>query len=82
MTREDALEVKDILDAMSDWERWKYLLDNPTLEYIVFLDNAETYIELGHFEDEEVMSDFDSYIGWSDGVQVLLDELGIKYEVV
>lgn len=68
------------LEKMNDYEKWQCLItNNDWVGYCVNLDNDYTFITFDGCED--VVS-FDDYIGWSDGVQKLLETIGVNYEPV
>ena len=58
-----------------DSERWQWLLDNPEVDYQVYLDNDDTFVT---FDGHDDVISFDEYIGRSYGVVTLLDVLGIN----
>lgn len=66
----------------SDIQRWQYVFENSD-KFIVKLDNDETYLHcVGDDRDEPAMIEIDWYIGNSDGIQHLLDALGVESEGV
>jgi len=74
-------EFKKLTD---DRERWQWLLDNKDAEYTVFLDNDDTFVAFGSTDDinfDDVLY-FDDYIGWADGVEILMNVVGINAECV
>lgn len=70
-------EFKELTD---DVERWKWLRDNPDADYMVLLDNDDTIVL---FDDEnDIYVDIDWYVGCKEGIQNLLEAMGIKAECV
>lgn len=68
----------------TDIGRWNLVLANKD-KIRLMLDNDLTYAVFDGEKDEygdTLALDFDTYIGWSDGVFLLLDALGIKAEGV
>ena len=89
MTQDISLETTHKLNqlkfkwqTLTDELRWKTLpqiqQDIPGL--IVNLDNDDTFIT--HRDNEDFMLFFDNFIGWKDGVQILLKAFNIKAEPV
>jgi len=72
-------EMFNKLKKMDDYEKWKWLIKNQWSGVIVMLDNDDTFIT--HI-DYDGYASFQEYIGWSDGVFVLLDSMGIKCDCV
>lgn len=69
-------------DMESDVERWIFIKENPDL-FTVFLDNDDTYAQcVGDDRDEPAMIQFTWYVGWADGVQHLMEAIGINAECV
>lgn len=64
----------------TDKEKWKWLMTNQGKGLVVMLDNDDTFVV--DENDEETTGRFNEYIGWSDGVQILLDVIGIQAECV
>ena len=64
----------------NDKQRWEFIRDNQHLGYIVQLDNDSTFIIHPDIEDEYL--DFDTYLGWTDGLQTFLNVFNIKAETV
>lgn len=83
-------EFKDAFDnAENDEKRWELVRDNQHLNITVLCDNDSTHVshnaEIYDDEDEnfdEWYGEFDSYIGWTDGVFELLHMLNIKADCV
>jgi len=81
---------------LSDWnaldndtKRWQSIKDNTSLNdgLVVVLDNGSTHVRLSDYYTDDAqdsvnprLNGFDSYIGNSDGVEILLDTLGIACE--
>ena len=72
---------------LKDIEKWAYVLEHRD-EIVIYLDNDLTY---GHFinddhdqeeYDDRVTLDFDWYLGYPDGLQILLSAIGINFELV
>ncbi len=67
---------------LNDNDRWKFIQKLSPDDYIVVLDKDSTFVL---FIDHETMSDiavdFDEKIGTHFGITLLLDTLGINYEV-
>jgi hypothetical protein len=72
---------KEFNKLKSDDERWEWLLKNKEAkDYVLFIDNDDTFIVFE--EDDDKIVSFDDYIGWSTGVNCLLTVLEINYEEV
>ncbi len=80
MTKTTFNKIKKEWNMHSDKERWLFLLDSQHLGFIVQLDNDDTFVIHPDIEDEYLQ--FNEYIGWSDGIQVLLNAINIKAEPV
>lgn len=87
MSKKTFQDRADKFNKLSDLKKWKYVLKHKD-EIEIFLDNDMTY---GHFIADEATEendweratlDFDWYLGWSDGVQILLKAIGVKAEGV
>lgn len=74
-------EQFDKLENMSDEDLWSWLIDNPSTDYTIYLDNDDTFIHFPDFPNETIS--FSGYVGWSDGIVTLLcDVLNLKAECV
>jgi hypothetical protein len=77
---------KEFKILKNDIQRWKWILKNKD-KIIVFLDNDDTFAAMAEDKynasigNEEIF-EFDTYLGYSDGVIYLLEALGIESEVV
>ena len=81
----------------SDKDRFRFLLRHKGV-FVLMLDNDDTFanisdaafksVEIDKYSPEAddlndlITGQFNSYLGWSDGVRVLLDVVGIKAECV
>ena len=74
----DVEEILSYLLSVSDDEKWRWVIDNRSV--LIYLDTDKTYFLLGDEEDHIV--EFDSHLGNTFGVKILLDELGIEYEEI
>jgi hypothetical protein len=74
--------IKEFRELKNDVARWVWLRDNQTEENLppVTLDNDDTCVYMGEINGEDEFLQFSNYIGWSDGVQELLEAMGIKNE--
>jgi hypothetical protein len=61
----------------NDDARWHWLVEHRHVPFTVYCDNDSTSVQFG---DQDV--EFDHYIGWSDGVMILLNAVGIHAECV
>lgn len=69
-------------DMESDVDRWIFIKENPDL-FTVHLDNDDTHVTcVGDDRDEPAVIDIMWYIGWSDGIQHLMEAIGINAECV
>ncbi len=68
---------------LTDKLRWKALpeIQKKHPELILMLDN-DTYIVHKDIDAEKFILQFDEFIGWSDGVQILLKAFNIRAEPV
>ena len=72
------LKRKQIKSKTTDEDRWKWMLRNSRLlNFIVMLDNDDTYIIDGDDPDGDWYVNFDEFIGNADGVRNLLSIIGI-----
>ena len=78
----DAEFIERFRACKNDDERWRLVLENKDLGFLVNLDNDDTFITLDDEKYEEVTLNFDDYIGWSDGVLILLRVCGVMAESV
>jgi hypothetical protein len=72
--------LKEFQQLKNDGERWGWLIkhkDNP--HYVLKLDNDDTFLE---FKEVDGWGQFDDYLGWGEGVQNLLEAIGINAELV
>ena len=74
--------IKELAALKTDKERWAYLLEKKDPFLLVLLDNDMTFVVDSETTEDEESVDFDTYVGWSDGVQILLDAAGIANERV
>ena len=95
MNIEDLKNIcKNWNDLKTDKERYKYLIENKGI-FVLRLDNDDTFPEFSEkFMDDfgidiydldgliPELESFDYYLGWSDGVKVLLKMVGIEAEEV
>ena len=85
MTEQRQLEhIKFKWESMNDKLRWKALpslqVNHPKL--ILNLDNDDTFITYKDLDTEDFILQFDEFIGWSDGIQIMLKAFNIKAEPV
>ena len=85
MTERQQLDhIKFKWNSMTDELRWKSLsyiqTEHPDL--ILMLDNDDTYVIHKDLDAEDFILQFDEFIGWSDGIQILLKAFNIKAEPV
>jgi len=68
----------------NDVDRWKWVKENQGEENLppVSLDNDDTCICINPESDNPAFLQFDHYIGWDEGVEHLLEAMGIKAESV
>ena len=66
-------------NSMTDKDRWQWVMQNQDKGFIVMLDNDDTFIQR---EDGEQVFTFTEYLGWSEGVVILLDVIGVRCECV
>lgn len=66
----------------SDKERWLWIKDHQSVGITIYLDNDDTFGAFDDDEDGEFRLCFVNYLGWSEGMQILLDALGIEAEGV
>ena len=66
-------------NRMTDKDRWRWVLQNQDKGFIVMLDNDDTFIQS---EDGEQVFTFTEYLGWSEGVVILLQVIGVRCECV
>jgi hypothetical protein len=67
----------------TDAGRWKWLKNNPDCYVSVQCDNDDTYVIFGYDEDgEAIISSFDWYVGWSEGIFEMFEAFGIEGERV
>lgn len=76
----------EIIKCKCDEDRYKFLVvhqSNPNLPTL-HLDNDDTFISFDDDDawDESKLIQFDHYLGWSDGILVLMRTIGIKCESV
>ena len=69
--------IDEFNQLKTDVERWVWVKSHQHTGAVVNLDNDDTFIVIG-----DLYATFDSYIGWSDGVQELLKAMGIAAEAV
>lgn len=69
-------------ELKNDLERWDWILKNQDKGITVWLDNDDTYAQFNDDEEAEYLMQFNEYIGWADGIFVLMDVVGIKAESV
>jgi hypothetical protein len=72
---------------MSDEDKWIWVRENQDVGITVHLDNDDTYITFDAADNEDdddgvLAIQFNGYLGWSDGVQSLLESLDIAHECV
>jgi len=82
MTNNELLEEFNSLP--NDVEKWKWIKRHQHTGILIYLDNDSTCGVLPDENDPEdpLIFDFDSYVGWADGVECLLEAIGIKAECV
>jgi hypothetical protein len=77
---------QQFLSFKTDKERWGFLITLDKTKFKIILDNDETYVcffESGYdWETEYEWDKFDSWLGDSNGVFILLEVLGISAESV
>lgn len=71
----------------NDEERWNWVIEHKDDGILVYLDNDDTFVVLvdakgNRYEDDDWYGDFSDYIGWSEGVSILLDTIGIPHSFV
>lgn len=72
--------LKTEFDALTEKEQWKWLIENKDKVAQIDLDNDETYISF--IDDDENESRFKADIGNRQGVNYLLEALGLAvYDV-
>lgn len=72
--------LKTEFDALTEKEQWKWLIENKDKVVQIDLDNDETYISF--IDDDENESRFKADIGNRQGVNYLLEALGLAvYDV-
>ena len=64
----------------NDFDRWVWIKSHQHTGIIIYLDNDDTTGYIGDYE--EYSFDLDWYVVWSDGIQHLLNAMGIKNECV
>ena len=76
--------IREFKSLNNDLERWKWVKDNQGEENLpqVDLDNDDTCLCIDIGDDDYEFLQFDNYVGWSDGVEILLKAMGIKAESV
>lgn len=81
-TREQLVTEFGVLD--NDKSRWIWVKANQGEENLpkVDLDNDDTCICIEMDDGETEYLQFDHYIGWGDGVEYLLEAMGINAESV
>ncbi|MCK5602600.1 hypothetical protein KAR91_12040 [Candidatus Pacearchaeota archaeon] len=74
--------LKELEKIKGDAAKWKWLQQNQDKGLLVQLDNDGTFVIDLYDESVDDFVDFDEYVGWSRGVCVLLEAMGIKAEPV
>ena len=83
---------KDILDlnyhylnlqnCKTDKEKYLYLTTKQVKNYILWLDNDDTFLTFNNDNDNDEYITFDNYLGNKEGIPILLDLLGINWSYV
>lgn len=55
----------------NDFQKWEWIKNHQDLGITVFLDNDDTFAILDDESIESLVFQFDEYIGWSEGVQII-----------
>jgi hypothetical protein len=82
MTTKELFE--DFNSCKDDIAKWNWVKDHQKTGIVIKLDNDDTYgiLDEEECEDDPYIFQFDNYIGWSDGVEYLLEAMGINAECV
>lgn len=73
---------KQFKKLKNDKQRWEWILANQDKGITIMLDNDETFGVFKDDEDGDYVLDFDNYIGWANGLEILLKVVGIKADCV
>lgn len=73
-------EYEEFNKLRNDTDRWSWVLDNADGNYIIYLDNDDTFVVFN--EDDTLVGQFDDYIGWNDGLVTLLEILDMNIQCV
>ena len=84
MTENRMKQIQLLWQSMTDELRWKAVpkLQEEVPKLIIYLDNDDTFICHKDIDTEIFILQFDEFIGWSDGVQIMLKAFNIKAEPV
>ena len=84
MTEQKIKQVQLLWNSLTDELRWKAVpeLQREIPKLILILDNDDTYIYHKDIDAEIFLLQFDEFIGWSDGIQIMLKAFNIKAEPV
>ena len=75
---------KEFESLKNDKERWLWVKDHQKDGIIVNLDNDDTFITIENYApiEGEGYSNFEGYIGWSEGIFSLLEAMSIRAESI
>jgi hypothetical protein len=81
--------LKELASLSTDTEKWEWLMYHRAKNFIVNLDNDETFVTIFNCPCDDGCCDncqgaviFDDYIGNSPGIASLLDAVDIRAELV
>ena len=62
----------------NDVDRFCWLRNNQHLNIVLYLDNDDTFAVHEDDDENKYIFQFDSYLGWSDGIFSLLEAVDIR----
>ena len=71
---------KEFNALKNDIEKWEWVLRNQDKNIVVCCAIDYTFVRFGN--EEDIILEFDNYIGWDDGLFDLLEAVGIDAEGV
>jgi len=76
--------IKEFSSLENDCQKWQWVRDNQNEENLppVSLDNDDTFISIEMEDGNCEYLQFSDYVGCTDGVEILLNAMGIRAEVV
>ena len=88
MYKEALAALEELRQIESDSAKWQWLIDNQDRGLIVHLYHDDTFVSIERdINSDEEMPEyravtFDDYIGWNEGIQTLLEVIGVSAEAV